>query len=644
MNRRSVVDYLLDFPRWAKRLIVLGADACLCVLTVWLSFYLRLDEWVISGTASPWRPGLVALWSVAVALPVFVHLGFYRMVFRHTGSEAVALMLKGLGIYAAVFSPMLVFVGFEGVPRTIALIQPLLLLLSVLALRLVVSGFLGSAYRERLAIESTTRVLIFGAGRSGLALSSSIQGASGLRVVGFVDDDPRLQGQVLNGLRVYGADNLRELVVVLDINRILLALPSTNPTQRSAVIERLRQARVEVLDMPSLTDLAHGKLTVSALRELDVGDLLGRAPVSPDLELLRRSIASKTLLVTGAGGSIGSEICRQIIRFSPKVLVLVDQNEFSLYKTHQELLSEISLRNHSGAGTTLVPLLASVRDEARMRSIIDAWRPNTVYHAAAYKHVPLVEENVSEGILNNTFGTLCTARVALDCGVEHFVLVSTDKAVRPTNVMGASKRLAEMLLQALSDRVDGTIFSMVRFGNVLDSSGSVVPRFRQQIREGGPITLTHPEITRYFMTIPEASQLVIQAGAMAKGGDVFVLDMGEPVQIMDLARRMVELSGLSLKDEQNPDGDIEITITGLRPGEKLYEELLIGDNPEKTSHPRILRAREEFLPWQELESQLVELQEALVSNDVPAVLGKLKKLVAGYVSNGEVGALVHSGQ
>jgi FlaA1/EpsC-like NDP-sugar epimerase len=383
--------------------------------------------------------------------------------------------------------------------------------------------------------------------------------------------------------------------------------------------------------LPSVTDLAQGKVTISDLRELDIDDLLGREPVMPNHILLAMNVQSKIVMITGAGGSIGSELCRQILAVGPSKLLLIEQSEFALYAIHQELEEKLAERL-----IELVPLMASVQDEERMREIMSTWRPDTVYHAAAYKHVPLVEHNPAEGIKNNVFGTLCAAQAAADSGVSDFVLISTDKAVRPTNIMGASKRLAELVLQALAATNPGTKFSMVRFGNVLGSSGSVVPKFRQQIRDGGPITLTHPEITRYFMTIPEAAQLVIQAGAMAKGGDVFVLDMGQPVKILDLAIRMVELSGLTIKDAQNSEGDIEIEITGLRPGEKLYEELLIGENPHRTTHPRIMKAQEEFIPWKVLEDKLNALHLLLNSNDVSLIRSTLKDILPGYTPNEKI--------
>jgi FlaA1/EpsC-like NDP-sugar epimerase len=470
--------------------------------------------------------------------------------------------------------------------------------------------------------------LIYGAGGNGRQLVAAMANSHEMEVIGFLDDDDRLQGHVLNGLPIYDPNDLEYLVSDLSISNVLLALPNISRKRRNDILDRIRGAHVSVRTLPSMTDLAQGKVSIADVRELDVDDLLGREPVMPNHILLVKNVHNKVVMVTGAGGSIGGELCRQITSIGPAKLLLIEQSEFALYSIHKELEEK-----RAGSETALVPLLDSVQDDERMREIVSTWRPDTVYHAAAYKHVPLVEHNPAAGIKNNVLGTLYTALAAAENDVTDFVLISTDKAVRPTNVMGASKRLAEMVLQAIAANTKnaGTRFCMVRFGNVLDSSGSVVPKFRQQIREGGRITLTHPDVTRYFMTIPEAAQLVIQAGAMAKGGDVFVLDMGQPVRIMDLARRMVELSGLIVKDEQTPDGDIEIDITGLRPGEKLYEELLIGDNPQSTLHPRIMRAQEEFIAWAEFEVKLKSLELALNINDVGVIRLMMQQLVTGYI-------------
>jgi FlaA1/EpsC-like NDP-sugar epimerase len=416
----------------------------------------------------------------------------------------------------------------------------------------------------------------------------------------------------------------------------MLAMPSLSRKRRNEIINQIRNAHVAVRTLPSVSELLQGKVNISDLKELDIDDLLGRESVTPNHILLARNVVNKTVMVTGAGGSIGGELCRQIINVGPSKLLLIENSEFALYAIHQELEGKISGRN-----IVLVPLLASVQDADRLREIMTTWHPDTVYHAAAYKHVPLVEHNPAEGIKNNVLGTLRVAQESVSSGVTDFVLISTDKAVRPTNIMGASKRLAEMVLQALAENSSTTNFSMVRFGNVLGSSGSVVPKFRQQIRDGGPITLTHPEITRYFMTIPEASQLVIQAGAMSKGGDVFVLDMGSPVRIIDLARRMVELSGLTVRDELDPDGDIEIEISGLRPGEKLFEELLIGDDPKPTSHLRIMKAHEDFIVWDDLKKHLESLEIALNLNDVGVIRMIMTNLISGYVPNKEIVDWVH---
>ena len=456
------------------------------------------------------------------------------------------------------------------------------------------------------------------------ALSHSYE----MQVVGFLDDDPKLQGSTLGGRRIYSPERLIDLTASLDVSEVLLAIPSASRFRRNQIIKLMRDAKVGIQTLPSMSDLASGKISTQDLRSLDIDDLLGRELVLPDSDLLTKNSFSKTVMVTGAGGSIGGELCRQIMEQAPKTLLLVEQSEYALYQIHHEISTRIE--NHGGLNVQIVPLLASVTNPDRIRIIVGEWQPDVIYHAAAYKHVPLVEANVVEGIRNNTIGTLTVAQIAIELGVPHFILISTDKAVRPTNVMGASKRLAEMILQALAQSASKTKFSMVRFGNVLNSSGSVVPKFRQQIKDGGPVTVTDLRMTRYFMTIPEAAQLVIQAGALATGGDVFLLDMGEPVKIVDLARRMIELSGLDVKDAQNLEGDIEIEEIGLRPGEKLYEELLIDGNPEKTIHPRVFKSHEDFLPWSELELKVQQISQAIEKNDDQALIALLKELVSGY--------------
>ncbi|CAM8663773.1 COG1086 Predicted nucleoside-diphosphate sugar epimerases [Oxalobacteraceae bacterium] len=606
---------------------MLFTDCCLCVLTVWLAYYLRLGEfitlskqaWIAIGT------------SIAIALPIFVFSGLYLAIFRFSGWAALVALARAVSLYGLIYVTVVTVIGISEVPRTVGIIQPILLMLMVGASRILARLWLGGQYRGVLKDASRPKVLIYGAGKTGRQLVAAMANSYEMRVVGFLDDDDRLHGHILNGQPIYNPADLTNLATTLNISDVLLAMPNISRKRRNEILANIRTAHVAVRTLPSVTDLAQGKVSIADLRELDIDDLLGREPVMPNHILLAMSVRSKTVMVTGAGGSIGSELCRQILAVGPSKLLLIDQSEFALYAIHQELEQKFG-----GRDAVLVPLLASVQDGERMREIMSTWHPDTVYHAAAYKHVPLVEHNPAEGIKNNVFGTLHAARAATENGVPDFVLISTDKAVRPTNIMGASKRLAEMVLQALAATKTQTRFSMVRFGNVLGSSGSVVPKFRQQIREGVSVTLTHAEITRYFMTIPEAAQLVIQAGAMSKGGDVFVLDMGEPVKIIDLARRMIELSGLTVKDDRNPNGDIEIEISGLRPGEKLFEELLIGDNPKSTSHPRILKAQEEFISWEELEEKLNALSTALNVNDVSIIRLMMERLVSGYTPSDNI--------
>lgn len=618
---------VLSLPRAVKRFVALSVDLGLCVLTVWLAFYLRLGEFhALSGTAL-WAVGA----SVAISIPIFIVSGLYLAIFRYSGWPALLTVARAVGIYGLLYASVFTFVGVAGVPRTVGIIQPILMLLFVGASRALARVWLGDQYLNILKQASRPKVLIYGAGNTGRQLATAMANCHEMQVAGYLDDDDRLYGHVLNGQPIYNPADLHTLSTTLNISQVLLAIPSLSRRRRNEILGQIRVAKVAVRTLPSITDLAQGKVSIADLRELDIDDLLGREAVIPNHILLGVNVRSKVVMVTGAGGSIGSELCRQILTVGPSKLLLIEQSEFALYDIHQELEEKLA-----GRGIVLVPLLASVQDNERMHEIMFTWHPDTVYHAAAYKHVPLVEHNPAEGIKNNVFGTLKTAHAAAENGVSDFVLISTDKAVRPTNIMGASKRLAEMTLQALAASTSCTKFSMVRFGNVLGSSGSVVPKFRQQIRDGGPITLTHPEITRYFMTIPEASQLVIQAGAMAKGGDVFVLDMGQPVKIMDLATRMIELSGLTVKDKVNPDGDIEIETTGLRPGEKLFEELLIGNNPKPTSHARIMKAHEEFIPWAELEGHLRSLETALKLNDVGVIRLMMDKLVAGYTPSDEI--------
>lgn len=622
----------LALPRAAKRIVVLLTDFSLCVFTVWLAYYLRLGEFISLKGDALWA----VITSIIIAIPIFIVSGLYRAIFRYSGWPALLTVARGVGIYGVFYSSIFTMIGIDGVPRTIGIIQPILLLLFVGLSRALARLWLGEQYHNILSRAARPRVLIYGAGHSGRHLAAAMANNREMQVVGFLDDDERLHRHVINGLLVNNPDDLPKLVIAQSISDILLAMPSINRKRRNEIINNISKSYVSVRTLPSMTDLIQGKVNFTDLRELDIDDLLGRDPVQPSNILLEKNILNQVVLVTGAGGSIGSELCRQILAIGPEKLLLVEQSEFALYSIHDELQNSLD-----GLKIALVPLLASIQDRDRIHEIISTWRPNIIYQAAAYKHVPLVEHNPAEGIKNNVFGTLFTAQAAIANKVSNFVLISTDKAVRPTNIMGASKRLAEMVLQALAAINCGTKFSMVRFGNVLGSSGSVVPKFRQQIHDGGPVTLTHPEITRYFMTIPEASQLVIQAGAMGQGGDLFVLDMGQPVRIMELARRMIELSGLTVRDHLNPEGDIEIKVTGLRPGEKLYEELLIGDNPEITSHPRIMKAREDFIPWSDLEERLGALNSALKTNNIKTIKLMVSELVSGYRLADEIVDWVH---
>ena len=649
---------VLAIPRPAKQLLVMLVDISLCLLSVWASFYLRLEvfhNFIYSATIPLF---ITSVTSVALAIPIFVLSGLYRAIFRYNGMPAMMTMARASLIYGILFAVIFTFIGVQGVPRTIGLIQPIVAFLLVGASRAAARVWLGGLYQLEIKKSSLPQVLIYGAGSAGRQLASGMANSNEMRVVGFLDDDDRLHGHVLNGLQIYNPADIEEIANQKGVTDLLLAMPSASRERRNQILGLLSKIKLSVRTLPSLSDIASGKVTHSDVRELDIDDLLSRESVKPNGLLLNRSTQNKTVLVTGAGGSIGSELCRQVIKTRPKKLLMVEMSEFALYQVHQEIQSALELCEVSlGEDIEVVPLLASVCDEVRMQEIMDTWKPHTVYHAAAYKHVPLVEHNPAEGVRNNVWGTKVCAEAAISNGVQNFVLVSTDKAVRPTNIMGATKRLAEMLLQALNEKKSSadlpalngsysalsaeTCFSIVRFGNVLGSSGSVVPLFREQIKNGGPITLTHPEITRYFMTIPEAAQLVIQAGAMGSGGDVFVLDMGEPVRIYDLASRIVELSGLTLRNEKNPQGDIEIKVTGLRPGEKLFEELLIGDNPKPTQHPRILMAQEKFLSWDQLQGQLNSLNLALSVNDVPVIRSFLQQLVNGYHPNGQVVDWVH---
>ena len=613
---------ILGWPRPFKQLIVIALDVVMCLFATWLAFTLRLDTPNFPDGAQRWIYALTPV----MAVPIFIRFGLYRAIFRYSGQAALVATTKAIAVYGALLLALLLWLRWPNVPRTLGVLQPLIFLLLVGASRGMARFWLTGWYERR---QAQGRLLIFGAGTAGVQTAAALGVSSQFKLLGFVDDDAGKVGRSINGVLVFSPAAVPGLVCSEAVSDILLALPSASRERRASIIESLRSLPVHIRTLPGMADLASGRVTVQDFRELDIEDLLGRDTVPPDAVLLARNLVGKVVLVSGAGGSIGSELCRQILAEKPRQLLLVDHSEFALYTIHQELQELCAARR---LDVELIALLGSVTNPVRLQEICLAYRPNTVYHAAAYKHVPMVESNPAEGIVNNVFGTLNMVRAAMAGGVADFVLVSTDKAVRPTNVMGASKRMAELILQALAAHAEtpGTCFSMVRFGNVLGSSGSVVPLFRRQLAAGGPLTVTHSDVTRYFMTLSEAAQLVLQAGAMATGGDVFVLDMGKPVNIFNLAHRMVELSGMKVRDAAQPDGDIEIVVTGLRPGEKLYEELLIGDNPAPTAHSRIMKAHEDYLLWPVLESRLEALRQACEAGDAELMKAVLKSCVHGY--------------
>ncbi|EEQ02969.1 TrsG protein-like protein [Yersinia rohdei ATCC 43380] len=609
--------FLLSLPRSIKRIIMLLLDAFLITLAYWGAFWVRLDVDSPFTSVSQW----VAL---AVIIPptlfVFIRLGLYRTVLRYVSAQIVRVVLAGV----VLSSGLLVFGSyFLGVylPRTVSLMFFVFSLVLICGSRLFFRMLLNYGVRGQIP------VVIYGAGASGRQLLPALTQASEYFPIAFIDDNPKLHKAVIHGVTVYPSEKLEYLIGRYGIKKILLAMPSVSQSQRRAVVGKLENLSCEVLSIPGMSDLVEGRAQISSLKKVSIEELLGRDPVEPDQKLLAKNIKDKVVMVTGAGGSIGSELCRQIIFENPSMLILFDISEFSLYAIDNEIAA--ICRNHH-LDTKLVALLGSVQSEKRLAQVMANFNVNTVYHAAAYKHVPLVENNVIEGVRNNIFGTLSCAKAAIKSGVEKFVLISTDKAVRPTNTMGATKRMAELILQALSKEQNKTKFCMVRFGNVLGSSGSVVPLFKKQIAEGGPITLTHKDIIRYFMTIPEAAQLVIQAGAMGQGGDVFVLDMGDPVKIIDLAKRMINLSGLSIKNEDNPDGDIAIEVSGLRPGEKLYEELLIGESVQNTYHPRIMTATEVMLEWEHLNILLNRIETACDDFNYESIRALLLEAPTGF--------------
>ncbi len=615
----AFADVLVGLPRTAKQAIMLLADATALPIALWVAAVLKFDAFPPPVASFP----AYALVAVLSALAIFSAFGVYQAVIRFMGPRAMLSVIAGVtlsGVAMAVYDRM---GGFHQMPLSALTIYWALALLYVVGSRFFVR-YLFSRTRNG---KPPTRVAIYGAGDAGARLSSVLIGGPHFEPVLFIDDKKSAQGSQINGLRVRDARDLPALIHKYGIERILLAMPSASRRRRREILASLEPLGVHVQSLPDLSDIIAGKASIDELHDVDVGDLLGRDPVPPNPKLFDACIRNKCVMVTGAGGSIGSELCRQIMHLGPRRLVLFEMSELALYNIQRELDELVS---KEGLNIEVMPLLGNAHHRHRVREVIGTCGVQTIYHAAAYKHVPIVEHNVVEGIHNNVISTWYTAEAAIESGVETFVLISTDKAVNPANVMGATKRLAELVLQALQERSSTTRFCMVRFGNVLASSGSVVPLFREQIRRGGPVTVTHPDVIRYFMTIPEAAQLVIQAGSMAKGGDVFVLDMGRPVRIDDLARRMINLMGLTVRDAANPDGDIEIEYTGLRTAEKLFEELLIGTNVTGTDHPMILRAIEHSLPWPRMQQLLNELLVALASFDCRRSLALLSESVAEY--------------
>ncbi len=627
----QLAHWFISLSRRTKAVILISADIFFALLAFWGAFSLRLgvfyipkgDMWLLFAAAP------------VIAIPIFIKLGLYRAIIRYIEIRALGTIIQACTLYALVFVFVMYQTGIKGIPRTVLPLNWLNIVVLVVTSRFFARWWLGEAYISLSNASHFDRrrkrhVVIYGAGNAGVQLAAALDHGREYKPVAFIDDDKCLHRQKVNGLRIYPLSSLSYLIERHKVSDVLLAIPSATRARKSDIIRLLEPYAVHVMSMPDLSEIAQGKIKVDALQEIEIADLLGRDAVPPDTSLLSANISGKTVMVTGAGGSIGSELCRQIIQLQPAKLILFELSEYALYAIEKEL-QHLCGKEGFGDKIDIISVLGSVTHAERIGKVCHAFAVQTIYHAAAYKHVPMVEKNPGEAIFNNIFGTLNTAKAAVSAHVETFVLISTDKAVRPTNTMGATKRFAELILQALSqDATHQTRFTMVRFGNVLDSSGSVVPLFREQIARGGPVTVTDARVIRYFMTIPEAAQLVIQAGAMGLGGDVFVLDMGEPIRIVDLAKRMIHLSGLEVKDSAHPKGEIEISFIGLRPGEKLYEELLIGNNASETSHKRILRAEEHIISWMELETLLFKIEHAARNNNFEEVREILKYTVVGY--------------
>ena len=623
---KKFLNRILSLHRYSKRTIAIITDIGLCTLCTWLAFTLRLEEFILFKNFN-FYPVFV---SIIIAIPVFWLFGLYRTIFRYTGLSIILNILASTFVYGLFYFLIVGFYGIQGVPRSIGVIQPMLLFFGIIGSRLAIKYILTGNYSFKKSFNKKN-VLVYGAGESGRQLVTALENSLEFKVVAFLDDNEQLHRQFILGKTVYSTIKLENLVKTKDISLVFLALPTISRSKRNQIIENLNQYKLTVKTLPSISEIVDGRITISDIKDLNVDDLLNRDEVQPDIKLLNKNINSKTVLVTGAGGSIGSELCRQVIKLKPKNLLLLELNEFALYKIYEELQSY-------NKDLKIISILVDAKEQTKLETIFETFKVDTVYHAAAYKHVPLVEENICEGVRNNVFSTLAVAKAVVKKKVSNLVLISSDKAVRPTNIMGVSKRLSELCMQGIYNHTKdiSANFSIVRFGNVLESSGSVIPKFKKQIKEGGPITLTHENVTRYFMTVTEAAQLVIQAGAMGKHSEVFVLDMGKSVKIRDLVDKMIKLSGFRIKDDKNLNGDIEVKITGLRPGEKLYEELLIGNNPQKTHHERIQKAQDPFIPFDQLKLDLDDLSTLLNNNKVLEVKKTLERLLPSYKSNSKI--------
>ena len=624
--KHKLIKWFLSLSRNTKRSLMILVDGLIIILVLLSSFSLRLGEWF-------WPQNdllYLILVGPLVAIPVFIKFGLYRAILRYIGFKALWTILQAVSLFALFWGVIVLLSGFQGVPRSVIIINWVIGVLLIGGSRIIGRWWFSS---KEININSKNsdykNVLVYGAGSAGVQLATALSYSSELNPVAFIDDDPSLLNHQIMDLKIYPSNSLEKIIFSMKIEEILLAMPSISREKSNGIINSLESFPIMVRTVPGVSELAQGRLKIDDLHPVKIGDLLGRSLVPPNKNYLKSNITDKVVMITGSGGSIGSELCRQIFQLHPKQIILFEQNEYALYSIDQELNDLISKSNN----IQVIPILGSVTDRNKVEQVCKSFFVQTIYHTAAYKHVPMIENNIFSGIENNIFGTLSCAQAAIAASVEVFILISTDKAVRPTNTMGATKRFSELILQALAKEYknEKIIFSMVRFGNVLDSSGSVIPLFKKQIKNGGPVTVTDPDVIRYFMTISEAAQLVIQAGAMSKkGGDVYLLDMGEPIKILELARKMIRLSGMEVKDVDHPNGDIEVVFTGLRSGEKLYEELLIGDKALKTNHELIFRSVEEMIPWVELEVLINNLKASVHERDYSAARSLLVKAVPGY--------------